>query len=93
MFGKEYECYTTPADFLEKFVNLNLVIGGLYTSASASYAELIISKSALTGQLYIWENFCVPRRMRVFLPVHVFEITADVLEDSRFRRLETFRIS
>ena len=93
MFGKEYKCFRTPADFLEKFANLNLVIGGLYVSSSSSHAELIISKSIHTGQLYIWENFSVPRRMRVFLPVHVFEVTADVLENDHFRQLETFQLS
>lgn len=91
MFGEEYRCYATPTDFLEGFGHFNTVVGGLFTSASSSVAELIISRSTITGQLYIWENFCVPRRMKVFLPVHVYNISVDVLNDIHFRHAKVLQ--
>ena len=93
MFGKEYKCYTTPIDFLEGFGSLNTVVGGLFASSSSLVAELIISKSSVTGQLYIWENFCVPRRMKVFLPVHVYEISIEVLKDIHFRHAKALQLA
>jgi hypothetical protein len=91
MFGEEYKCYATPKDFLEGFGQLTTVVGGLFTSTSSSVAELIISRSSTTGQLYIWENFCIPRRMKVFLPVHVYVISAEILSDVNFRHIKVLQ--
>ena len=91
MFGKEFERFDTPADFLERFVKLNHIVGGLFISATAKQPDLIISQDLLTDQLYIWENFFLSRRSIVFLPVCVYETTEEVYSNSCYRKMNSLK--
>jgi len=92
MFGKKLERFTSPKDFTEKFIKLNTIIGGLFLTPASNIPELLVARNPLTKQLYICENFALPRRAIVFLPVEVYETNDSIFKDSHFREIVTGKL-
>lgn len=82
LFGPLYKRYSSPSDFLRLFAVDASVIGGIFAEGS-QYPELLITRK--NGELFIFENFTLARRVMNNLPVQVYEVTEEVLSASNFR--------
>jgi hypothetical protein len=84
IFGSLYNIYLSPQEFLEKFSNENIIVGGIFINPTHK-PELLIYRNKENNHLLIFENFLLERRCRVTLPIHVYEITEDVLDEETYQ--------
>lgn len=86
ILGQLFHRYSNPVEFIKEFGTTHIVIGGIYIG-NEKLPELIVTMNPKTEDLYIFENFSLPRRSKCMLPVNVFEASDSIFKDEHYKEI------